>query len=74
MSVLTCYHILLQVELSKEELQHIIAEAKEQLGLVEFLDDLLDVTLFVWRASENNTDLTESMRPKLLFKPSQYRK
>uniref|UniRef100_A0A674DTT0 Periodic tryptophan protein 1 homolog n=1 Tax=Salmo trutta TaxID=8032 RepID=A0A674DTT0_SALTR len=35
-----------KVELSKEELQRIIAEAKEQLGLVEFLDDLLD-TLFV---------------------------
>lgn len=47
MSVLTCCHILLQVELSKEELQHIIAEAKEQLGLVEFLDDLLDITFFV---------------------------
>uniref|UniRef100_A0A674DJJ4 Periodic tryptophan protein 1 homolog n=1 Tax=Salmo trutta TaxID=8032 RepID=A0A674DJJ4_SALTR len=31
-----------KVELSKEELQHIIAEAKEQLRLVEFLDDLLD--------------------------------
>uniref|UniRef100_A0A8C7F0U6 Periodic tryptophan protein 1 homolog n=1 Tax=Oncorhynchus kisutch TaxID=8019 RepID=A0A8C7F0U6_ONCKI len=57
-----------KVELSKEELQHIIAEAKEQLGLVEFLDDLLDITLFVWRASEKNTDLSGTMRLKLLFK------
>uniref|UniRef100_A0A8C7DJP4 Periodic tryptophan protein 1 homolog n=1 Tax=Oncorhynchus kisutch TaxID=8019 RepID=A0A8C7DJP4_ONCKI len=36
-----------KVELSKEELQRIIAEAKEQLGLVEFLDDLLDITCLV---------------------------
>uniref|UniRef100_A0A8C8IH14 Periodic tryptophan protein 1 homolog n=1 Tax=Oncorhynchus tshawytscha TaxID=74940 RepID=A0A8C8IH14_ONCTS len=57
-----------KVELSKEELQHIIAEAKEQLGLVEFLDDLLDITLFVWRALEKNTDLSGPMRLKLLFK------